>query len=48
MDEDGHPPELLLHLLNTGVRVHLQNLEGVEIPIGVAWLGESLYLSCWG
>ena len=48
MDEDGHPPELLLHFINTGVRVHLQNLEGVEIPIGVSWLGKSLYLSCWG
>ena len=48
MDEDGHPPELLLHLVNTGVRIHLENLEWIEIPIGVSWLGKSLYLSCWG
>ena len=48
MDEDGHPPELLLHLVNTGVRVHLQNLERVEISIGVSGLGKSLYLSCRG
>ena len=48
MDEDGHPTELLLYLVNTGVRVNLQNLERVEIPIGVSWLGKSLYLSCWG
>ena len=48
MDEDGHPPELLLHLVNTGVRVHLKNLERVKISIGVSWLGKSLYLSCWG
>ena len=48
MDEDGHPAELLLYLLNTGVRVNLENLEWVEIPVGVAWLGQSLYLSCGG
>ena len=48
MDEDGHPPELLLHLVNTGVRINLENLEWIEIPVGVSWLGKSLYLSCWG
>ena len=48
MDEDGHPPELLLHIVNTGVRVHLEYLEWVEISIGMSWLGQSLYLSCWG
>ena len=46
MDEDGHPPELLLHLVNTGVGIHLENLEWIEIPVGVSWLGKSLYLSC--
>ena len=48
MDEDGHPTELLLYLVNTGVRVNLENLEWIEIPVGVAWLGKSLYLSCGG
>ena len=48
MDEDGHPAELLLHLVNTGVRVNLENLEWIEIPVGVARLGKSLYLSCGG
>ena len=48
MYEDGHPAELLLHLVNTGVRVNLENLEWIEIPVGVAWLGKSLYLSCGG
>ena len=48
MYEDGHPAELLLHLVNTGVRINLENLEWIEIPIGVSWLGKSLYLSCWG
>ena len=48
MYEDGHPAELLLHLVNTGVRINLENLEWIEIPVGVAWLGKSLYLSCGG
>ena len=47
MDQDGHPPELLLSLIYAGVRVHLEDLEWVEIPIGVARLGKSLYLSGW-
>ena len=48
MHQDGHPSELLLHVVNAGVGVHLQHLEGVEVPVGVTRLGESLNLSCWG
>ena len=48
MDQDGHPPELLLSLIYAGVGVDLEDLEWIEIPIGVTRLGKSFNLSGWG